>query len=39
MSSEIRMESVGLQLASTYFERIGVLDEGYLKQFLMSIFI
>ena len=37
MSSEIRMETVGLQLASTYFERLGVDDE-FMNQFLMSIF-
>ena len=37
MSSEIRMESVGLQMASTYFERLGA-DDAFMNQFLMSIF-
>ena len=38
MSTDIRMEAVALQIGSALFERIGILDETLLKDFLFSIF-
>jgi len=38
MSTDVRMESVGLQIGSALFERIGVPDANLLKDFLLQIF-
>lgn len=40
MKTDVRMETVGLQIGSALFERIGVanLRDGMLREFLMCIF-
>ena len=38
MSTDVRMETVGLQIGSALFERIGILDANLLKDFLFQIF-
>lgn len=38
MSTDIRMETVGLQIGSALFERIGVTDQNFLREFLLAIF-
>jgi hypothetical protein len=34
LSTDIRMEAVGLQIGSALFERVGILDENLVKDFL-----
>lgn len=38
MSTDIRMESVGLQIGSALFERIGVPNKDFLREYLLAIF-
>lgn len=38
MSTEIRMETVGLQIGSALLERVGVTDQSFLREFLLAIF-
>ena len=38
MGTEIRMETVGLHIGSALFERIGIPDQDFLREFLLSIF-
>jgi len=38
MDTQVRMESIAMQIGSTLFERLGVFDENLLKEFLTQIF-
>tara|TARA_B110000305_G_C19306686_1_gene571922 strand:- start:464 stop:724 length:261 start_codon:yes stop_codon:yes gene_type:complete len=38
LNSEIRQETIGLQIGSTYFERMPSFEDSLLKDFLFGIF-
>ena len=38
LGSEMRMEQVALSFGSAIFEKVGIISEQFLRQFLMGVF-